>query len=88
MVSTPSRWAEEGLVAEHGVEEQALIAVGAGLAEGGFVVEVHVDGADGHLRAGGHLGAEAQGDALVGLDADGEQVGLNLAAGAGRAPCD
>ncbi len=31
---------------------------------------------------GGHLGAEAQRDALVGLDADGEQVGLNLLAGA------
>ena len=32
----------------------------------------------------GHLGAEAQRDALVRLDADGEQVGLNLLAGAAR----
>ena len=79
---------EERLVAEHGVEKQALVAVGAGLAEGGFVIEVHVDGADGHLRGGGHLGAEAQGDALVGLDADGEQVGLNLGARARGAACD
>ena len=34
------------------------------------------------LRGGGHLGAEAKGDAFVGLDADGEQVGLDLLAGA------
>ena len=78
---------EEGLVAEHGVEQQALVAVGGGLAEGGLVVEVHVDRADGHLRRGGHLGAEAQRDALVGLDADGEQVGLDVAAGAVPWPC-
>ena len=30
---------EEGLVTEHRLNEQALVAVGAGLAEGGLVVE-------------------------------------------------
>src|ERR1700722_8414022 len=74
---------EEGLVAEHGVEQQALIPVGAGLAEGGRVIEVHNHRADVHVGRSWHLGAEAQGDAVVRLNANGEQVGLNLLAGTG-----
>jgi hypothetical protein len=71
---------EEGLVAEHGVEQEALVAVGGGLAEGRGVVEVHGDGADGHGLRRGHLGAEAEADAFVGLDAHGDDVGLDGAA--------
>ena len=67
---------EEGGVAEHGVEQEALVAVGGGLAEGVGVAEVHVDRSDVHARAG-DLGAEAEGDALVGLDAHGDDVGLD-----------
>ncbi len=67
---------EEGSVAEHGVEQETLVAVGGGLAEGFGVAEVHVDRADVHAGAG-DLGAEAEGDALVGLDAHGEDVGLD-----------
>ena len=64
---------EEGGVAEHGVEQEALVAVGGGFAEGFGVAEVHVDGADVHAGAG-DLGSEAEGDALVGLDAHGDEV--------------
>ncbi len=67
---------EEGGVAEHGVEQETLVAVGGGLAEGFGVAEVHVDGADVHAGAG-DLGAEAEGDAFVGLDAHGDDVGLD-----------
>ena len=67
---------EERGVAEHGVEQEALVAVGGGLAEGFGVAEVHVDGRDVHGGAG-DLGAEAEGDALVGLDAHGDDVGLD-----------
>ena len=51
---------EQRLVAEHGVEQQPLVAVGARFAEGRFVVEIHDDWADVHVRRGGHLGSKAQ----------------------------
>ena len=87
LISTPSRCAEQGLVAEHGVEQQALVAVGGGLAECRLVVEVHDHRADGHVRRGGNLGAKAQRDAFVGLDANGEQVGLDLLCTGRCLPC-
>ena len=47
--------------------------------------EVHVDGAHVESEAR-HLGREAQHDALVGLDADRQQVGLGLVAGRREQP--
>src|SRR5580704_12613701 len=70
---------EEGPVAEHGVEQEAFVTVGGGLAEGIGVAEIHVDGADVHAGAG-DLGSEAEADSLVRLDAHGEDVGLDAVA--------
>src|SRR6185312_1381249 len=49
-----------------------------GLAEGLGVAEVHVNGADVHALAG-HLGAETESNALVRLDAHGDDVRLDVA---------
>src|SRR2546421_1762166 len=59
---------EQRGVADEDVEEQALVPVAAGLGERLRVGEVHRDAAylEGLAR---HLGTEAEGDALVGLDA-------------------
>ena len=65
---------EERRVAEHGVEDEPLVGLGAAAAEGRPVAEVHRHRAERHRRPR-HLGHEAQADALVGLDADGEHVG-------------
>src|SRR5581483_11468748 len=61
---------KERLIAEHGIEQQPLVAVGPRLAEGRLVIEVHVDGADIHLRCGRHLRSKAQGDAEIRLKAN------------------
>src|ERR1700686_2375030 len=62
-------------VAEHAVEQQALVRLGRFLEERAAVQEVHVDGADRH-RLPRRLRTDAQGDPLVGLDAQHEEVGI------------
>uniref|UniRef100_E6PY25 Uncharacterized protein n=1 Tax=mine drainage metagenome TaxID=410659 RepID=E6PY25_9ZZZZ len=71
---------EERLIAQHGIQQESLVAVGGRFAEGRSVVEVHVDGADGDVLGGGHLGAETEGDAFVGLNAHGDDIRLDLLA--------
>ncbi len=66
---------EEGGVAAHGVEDEPLVGLRRAGAELGPVAEVHRHVAHGDALAG-HLGGEAQGDALVRLDAHDEEVGL------------
>src|SRR5919201_3200012 len=66
---------EQRGVAQHAVEQQPLIGVGRCGAKRGAVQEIHVHRADLHAGAG-HLGAEAQRDALVGLDVHGQHVWL------------
>ncbi len=68
---------EQRRVAEQHVEQQPLVGLGAGLGERLAVLEVHRDVADLHRRAG-HLGAEAQRHALVGLDPHDELVRAQL----------
>ena len=64
---------EQRRIAEQHVEDEALVGLGARLGEGVAVAEVHRHVA--HLHAGaGHLRAEPDGDALVGLHADDEGV--------------
>ena len=64
---------EQRRVAEQHVEDESLVGLGARLGERVAVAEVHRDVA--HLHAGaGHLRAEADRDALVGLHADDEGV--------------
>src|SRR5581483_7268631 len=67
---------EEGGVAEHAVEQQPLVRLRRLGEEGAAVEEVHADAADAQ-RLARHLGAEAQGDALVGLDAQHQEVGVD-----------
>src|SRR5438128_1725549 len=64
---------EEGLVADERVEQQPFVGLRRLLEEGGAVEEVHRDRPHLELLAR-DLGAEAQGDALVGLDAQDEGV--------------
>ena len=71
---------KQRLVAQHRVQQQPFIAVGARFAEGVRVIEVHVHRTDRYIRRRGHLGPEAQCNSLIRLNAYGEQVGLNLAA--------
>ncbi len=64
---------EERRVAEQHIEDEPLVRLRARLGEGVAVAEVHGDVAHLHPRAR-HLGAEADGDALVGLHPDDERV--------------
>src|SRR5829696_7192684 len=66
---------EEGRVAEHQVKEQALVGVRRLLEESRAVEEVHVHRADLEPRAR-DLRADLQGDPLLRLDTDDEDVGL------------
>src|ERR1035438_2865155 len=74
---------EKRLVAQHRVQQQPLIAVGAGFAECRGIIEVHVHWAHVHIWSGGHLGPETKRDSLIRLDANSQQVGLDLLAGPG-----
>ena len=76
------RAGEEVGVAEQHIEDQPLVRLRAGLREGLAVGEVHRDVPDLHRRAG-DLGAEADRDALVRLDADDDRVGPELLGGGG-----
>src|SRR5262245_10058147 len=71
---------EQGRVAAHAVEQEALVGLGDRALEGVGVGHGHEDVADvdGFAR---DLGDEAERDALVGLDAQGEDGGLEDAAG-------
>src|SRR6478735_9151491 len=64
---------EQRRVAEQDVEDQPLVGLRGGLGERAAVDEVHVDVADLHLGAG-HLGAEPERHALVGLHPDHQGV--------------
>ena len=73
---------EQGGVTHHGVVDEALVAVGGLLAgEGLGVVEVHGHRAEVELLAG-DLGPELEADPLVGLDAQDQGVGPEVATGA------
>src|SRR4051812_4599406 len=74
---------EEGRIAQQHVEQQPLVGLRAGLGELLAVEEVHRDVADLH-HAAGHLGAELQRHALVGLDADHQLVVAELLGVRGR----
>ena len=69
---------EQRLVAEQHVEQQPLVGLGRGLGEGFAVQEVHGHVADLHRATPAPSGAEAQRDALVGLDAYDELVVAEL----------
>ena len=72
---------EQGGVADHGVVEQTLVAVGRlGAGEGLGVGEVHGHRPDVELLAG-DLGPELEADALVGLDPEDQGVGPEVPAG-------
>ena len=64
---------EQRRVAEHRVEDQPLVGLGQPGPEGAAVEEVHVHGPDRHPRAG-HLRADRERDALVGLHVDQQDV--------------
>ena len=68
---------EEGEVAEDGVEEEAFVGFGGIAAEGDVVVEGHLGGCDAGDGAGG-FGVDEQRDALVRLDAEDEDVVLEV----------
>ena len=72
---------EQRLIPEHGVEDQRLVGLGRVRRERRAVREVHRDRADGKTKAR-HLRPEAEQDALVGLDADRQEVRLRV----GRRP--
>src|SRR5205085_1501665 len=77
---------EQRLVAEEGVEQQPLVGLRRLLQEGGAVEEVHGDRPHPE-RLPRHLGAEAEGDPLVGLHPQDEGVGvetLGLVGGEGQ----
>src|SRR5947209_17056641 len=61
---------EERRVAQHTVEQETLIGFWLLAEAGGAVEEIHVDGANLHLRAG-NFRAEFEGDAFIWLDAQG-----------------
>src|SRR2546422_8441364 len=64
---------EQGRIAEHAIEEQRFVRFVPGLAERLVVAEVHVDRHHPHVHAR-HLDLEAQRDAFVRLDPDGEHI--------------
>ena len=68
---------EQRLVAQHRVEDQRLVGIGRVRRERRAVGEVHRDRPDLQPEAR-HLRAEAQQDALVGLDADRQEVRLGV----------
>ncbi len=76
------RAGEQRRIAQHRVEDQRLVRLRGVAQERRAVREVHVHGADIEAQPG-HLGREAEQDALVGLDAHRQQVRLR---GAGRVP--
>ena len=68
---------EERGIPDHGVQQERLVRVGRVDREARPVAEVHVHAADLQALAG-YLGAEADQDPLVWLDADGEDVRIKL----------
>jgi hypothetical protein len=77
---------EERGVADHAVVQQPLVAGAGHRPEVVLVVEPHVDVAETQLRPG-HLGAEAERDAFLGLDAEHELVRLQRPTGVSRNRC-
>src|SRR5919201_4517021 len=69
---------EERRVAQERVHDQALVGVGGVEQERRHVEEVHVHAPDPDAGRR-HLGAETQGDALLGLDAERDRVRLQVA---------
>ena len=76
---------EQRCITLQGVEDERLVGVRRVDAEGRAVLEVHRDRA--HVESEARdLRPEAKHDALVGLDADREQVGVGLVAGRREQP--
>ncbi len=73
---------EECRVADHAVEQQALVGLRRLDQERGHVLEVHRHAADPQAGAR-HLRSETQRDALFGLDAQRDRVRVELARGVG-----
>src|SRR5579862_782993 len=72
---------EQGGIADHAVVEQAFVTGAVGSAEVAGVVEIHVDQAELHDRAG-NFGTEAERDAFVGLNVNDQLVGPRIVNGA------
>src|SRR5579885_515329 len=68
---------EERRVAEHTVEQEALVCLWLLAHKGGAIEKVHIDRANLHLRAW-NLRPKFQRDALVRLDAQRQDIRLNL----------
>ncbi len=73
---------EKGGITGDGIEEESLVGLGAGLAEAGAVLEVHLDGLKAQAGAG-DFRDHAQGNAFIGLDADGEHIAAGNTCGQG-----
>ena len=64
---------EQRCVAEHRVEDQPLVGLRQAVTEGAPVQEVHMHRPDGHALPW-HLGADCEGQTLIGLHVDQEHV--------------
>ena len=68
---------EQGRVAHHTVQNQTFIGFGLRTLKRGAIVEIHVDGANLHLRAR-NFGGELERNAFIRLHAHSKDIGLNL----------